>query len=39
VNKSAYVNNIQLVQTCCKEKLGKVEEPLHQIYISWKYTF
>jgi len=27
------VNNIQIVQTCCKEKLGSVEEPLHHMYI------
>jgi len=27
------VNTIQLVQTCCKEKLGNVEEPLHHMYI------
>jgi len=27
------VNNIQIVQTCCKEKLGNVEEPLHHMYI------
>ena len=23
MNKSALVNNIQIVQTCCKEKMGK----------------
>jgi len=27
------VNNIQIVQTCCKQKLGNVEGPLHQIDI------
>jgi len=27
------VNNILIVQTCCKEKLGNVEEPLHHMYI------
>ena len=27
------MNNIQIVQTCCKEKKGNVEELVHHMYI------